>query len=310
MDGVDAHHLVVDIALETIQASECRWFRSVACQTSKRHGRTVQRPFHDLHLDLNHVVAVDERLLPHSFELAGGPEQLAAVEVLDLDVRVINAVLAQKHGHARVRCVQGVVREQHLVGPTPNEQAVVVHESDLSPLAIRPRSRELRPPDLKTAFVGHAREDIVEANTSCARFESRIRPPREVVLSLHLQTQHPFQRKVKKGAPKSGFFRGERTAFHADLESPQLRRQIAFVGGAFPFHAAFAPVKSAFQHLELAFHLADPSTVAFGKTYQSPAFAFDHGLARRIEAQNQVALTHKPRGGTGRKKHALLEELL
>ena len=310
MNGINAHHLVIDVALEAIQTPECRRLRPVTCQTSKGHRGTVQLPFHSLHFHLDHVVAVDERLLPHAFQLTRGPEQLTAVVVFDLDVRVINAVLAQKHGHARVRRIQRIVREQYLVGPTPNEQSVVVHEGDLGPLAIRARSRELRPPDLKTAFVRHAREHIVETHPARTRLESGICPPRGFVFSLYLQTEYPFQRKVEQRAPQTGFFCGERTAFHADLERPQLRRQIAFIGGAFPFHTAFAAEEPAFQHLELTFHIAHPGAVALGKTDQGPPFAFHNGLARRIEAQNQVALSHEPACRTGRKEHAFLEELL
>ena len=209
-----------------------------------------------------------------------------------------------------MRRIQRIVREQHLVGPTPNEQSVVVHEGDLGPLAIRARSRELRPPDLKTAFVRHAREHIVETHPARARLESGVCPPRGFVFSLYLQTEYPFQRKVEQRTPQTGFFCGERTAFHADLESPQLRRQITFVGGTLPFHAAFAAVKPAFQHIELTFHVSHSGAVSLRETDQGAAFAFNRGLARRIDAQNQVALSHEPRGRTGRKKHAFLEELL
>ena len=109
MNGVDAHHLVVDVALKTIQTPESRRLRPVACQTTERHSRAVQLPLHGLHLHLHHVVGVDERLLPHPFKLPCGTEGLTAVEVFDLDVWMVNAVLAQKHGHSGMRRIQRIV---------------------------------------------------------------------------------------------------------------------------------------------------------------------------------------------------------
>ena len=64
VNGVDAHHLVVDIGLKTIQTPRRR-FRSVARQAPEFDGGTVQ--FSGLHLHLNGMVRVDEQLLADTF---------------------------------------------------------------------------------------------------------------------------------------------------------------------------------------------------------------------------------------------------
>ena len=136
VDGVDAHHLVVDIPLKTVQAAECRRFWAVAGQPTKLHGRAVQFPLHNLHFHFNGVVGVNERLLPHPLRLAGRSKQFLIVQVLDLDVRVVNAVLAKQKGQLGVRCVNRIVGEKHLIGPASNEQRVVVHHGQLGPSPI------------------------------------------------------------------------------------------------------------------------------------------------------------------------------
>ena len=165
MNGVDAHHLVVHVALKTIQAPKSSWFRTVACQSSERDSRAIQRPFNRFDLHFHRVIGVHKWLLTDPFQLTRGPEGFEVVEVPDFDVGMVYAVFPQQNGHSCVRGVQGLIRKQHLVGQATDEQRVVVEHRDFRRTVVRRHPRQFGSTHLETALVGHTGKDILQKHT-------------------------------------------------------------------------------------------------------------------------------------------------
>ena len=186
----------------------------------------------------------------------------------------------------------------------------MVQDRDLGPLVVGPCAGQLRASDLQSSLVAHAWKHVVQPNAAGARFKPRIRPPLNLVFALNLQTQHPFERQVKQGASQARFVRGERAALHANLKRSKVRTQVAFVGGAFPFHLPLGAVKALFQRAVLPRHVAHPGTVSLRQAHERASGAVHQRFSIRIGGHDEVSSSHVPRRGRGLKQQSRREEAL
>ena len=269
MNGVDAHHLVVHILLETIQTPERARLGATSGKPTEFHHGSVEPPFHGLGFHFNAMVAVHKRLHAHSLNLARGTKQALLVQVPNRNVFVRQAVLTQPHHQRRVHGVQPIFRKQHFLRAADHQHAVGLVERDFGRQAIRPHPAHLRPTHRQATLVRHAMEHAVQHNPPGAGLEPWVGALFGLLFCLNLEVECSMQGGAKHVALKRGGVRRERAPFQADAERAHFRLKIALAHCAFPIQTTGLHTEFVFKDVVLPTDLMQPGTVSLGQTHHS-----------------------------------------